>query len=238
VSTLLARATSGVCGLWHNILQLALCNPVLLAPAHARRGAAAQGSGIPYQSPRSVPGHQPARGSGPDRGQEDTVGPAAFPGCRIRRAEWYDLARPGGARADGSRSLDGRRAPRGGQRPAFCPGHTVVDRERLYAALSAYLLSGIFFGVFYWVLEHTWSGSLAIPGEGVQSNFFTRAGDLLQLCDADDAWLRRYCPRSEVARGLAIMEALVGQLYLAVMVARLVSLGEPLCIKGRQEKPS
>jgi len=31
-------------------------------------------------------------------------------------------------------------------------------------------------------------------------------------------------PRSEVARGLAIMEALVGQLYLAVMVARLVSL--------------
>ena len=31
-------------------------------------------------------------------------------------------------------------------------------------------------------------------------------------------------PRSEVGRGLAILEAVVGQLYLAVMIARLVSL--------------
>jgi voltage-gated potassium channel len=31
-------------------------------------------------------------------------------------------------------------------------------------------------------------------------------------------------PRSELARGLAIMEALAGQLSLAVMIARLVSL--------------
>jgi hypothetical protein len=34
-----------------------------------------------------------------------------------------------------------------------------------------YLLAGIFFGVFYWVLERTWSGSLAILGEGAQGNF-------------------------------------------------------------------
>ncbi len=53
----------------------------------------------------------------------------------------------------------------------FVLGARVVDREHLYAGLSAYLLAGIFFGVFYWVLERTWSGSLAIPGEGVQSNF-------------------------------------------------------------------
>ena len=31
-------------------------------------------------------------------------------------------------------------------------------------------------------------------------------------------------PRSEAVRGLAILEAVVGQLYLAVMIARLVSL--------------
>src|SRR5262249_39727868 len=34
----------------------------------------------------------------------------------------------------------------------FTLGARVVDREHLYAALSAYLLAGIFFGVFYWVL--------------------------------------------------------------------------------------
>ena len=36
-----------------------------------------------------------------------------------------------------------------------------------------------------------------------------------------------YCdivPRSEVARGIVIVEAVAGQLYLAVMVARLVSV--------------
>ena len=53
----------------------------------------------------------------------------------------------------------------------FALGARVVDREHLYAGLSAYLLAGIFFGVFYWVLERTWSGSLAIPGESAQSNF-------------------------------------------------------------------
>jgi voltage-gated potassium channel len=31
-------------------------------------------------------------------------------------------------------------------------------------------------------------------------------------------------PRSEVARGVAIVEAVAGQLYLAVMVARLISI--------------
>src|SRR5262245_52471116 len=34
-----------------------------------------------------------------------------------------------------------------------------VDREHVYAALSAYLLAGIFFGSFYWVLEEIRPGS-------------------------------------------------------------------------------
>ena len=37
-------------------------------------------------------------------------------------------------------------------------GSLVVCQEHLYAGLSAYLLAGIFFGVFYWGLERTWSG--------------------------------------------------------------------------------
>jgi hypothetical protein len=48
----------------------------------------------------------------------------------------------------------------------FALGARVVDREHLYAGLSAYLLAGVFFGAFYWVLERTWSGSFAVPGEG------------------------------------------------------------------------
>jgi len=94
-----------------------------------------------------------------------------------------------------------------------------VDVEHLYAALSAYLLAGIFFGIFYWVLEHVGPGTFAAPAEfsrmsAIYFSFVTLAtlgyGDIV--------------PRTDVARGLAIVEGVGGQLFLAVMVARLVSL--------------
>ncbi|TMA83127.1 MAG: hypothetical protein E6J74_36760 [Deltaproteobacteria bacterium] len=94
-----------------------------------------------------------------------------------------------------------------------------VDAEHLYAALSAYLLAGIFFGLFYWVLEQSWPGTFAFAGKltrmsALYFSFVTLAtlgyGDIV--------------PRTDVARGLAIVEGVGGQLFLAVMVARLVSL--------------
>jgi hypothetical protein len=106
----------------------------------------------------------------------------------------------------------------------FALGARVVDREHLYAALSAYLLAGIFFGVFYWVLERTWSGSFAVPGEGAQGHFSLAAAIYYSFVTIATLGYGDIVPRSEVARGLAIMEAVAGQLYLAVMIARLVSL--------------
>lgn len=94
-----------------------------------------------------------------------------------------------------------------------------VDAEHLYAALSAYLLAGVFFGEFYWVLEEIRPASFAVSGEfthmtAIYFSFVTLAtlgyGDIV--------------PRNDIARGLAIVEGVGGQLFLAVMVARLVSL--------------
>jgi len=106
----------------------------------------------------------------------------------------------------------------------FALGARAVDREHLYAGLSAYLLAGVFFGVFYWVLEQTWSGSFAIPGEGVQSNFSLTGAIYYSFVTLATLGYGDIVPRSEAARGLAIMEAVAGQLYLAVLIARLVSL--------------
>ena len=101
----------------------------------------------------------------------------------------------------------------------FAMRATLVDAEHLYAALSAYLLAGIFFGLFYWVLQQIWPGTFAVTGDfsrmsAIYFSFVTIAtlgyGDIV--------------PRSDVARGLAIVEGVGGQLSLAVMVARLVSL--------------
>jgi hypothetical protein len=94
-----------------------------------------------------------------------------------------------------------------------------IDSEHLYAALSAYLLAGIFFALGYWVIEQLVPGSFAAPGDfsrvaALYFSFVTLAtlgyGDIV--------------PRTDVTRGLAIVEGVGGQLFLAVMVARLVSL--------------
>ena len=94
-----------------------------------------------------------------------------------------------------------------------------VDGEHLYAALSAYLLAGIFFGQFYWVLQQILPGSFAVTGDFSRMSAFYFSFVTLATLGYGDI-----VPRSDVARGLAIVEGVGGQLFLAVMVARLVSL--------------
>lgn len=102
-------------------------------------------------------------------------------------------------------------------RYALRPG--TVDAERIFAALDAYLLAGLNFGVGYWVIELLGPGSLRGPTEmdlpgSIYFSFVTLAtlgyGDIVPLTGA--------------TRALAVLEAVGGQMYLAVLVARLVSL--------------
>jgi hypothetical protein len=100
-------------------------------------------------------------------------------------------------------------------------GRGPVDRERIFAALDAYLLAGLLFGVVYLTLDQVWPASFGgatsrkfdIP-DAIYFSFVTIAtlgyGDVI--------------PVSPPARGLAIVEGVSGQMYLAVLVARLVSL--------------
>lgn len=99
-----------------------------------------------------------------------------------------------------------------------------IDAERVYAALSAYLLIGVCWGVVYAAMTHVMPGSLLsggiVPpagigmGDAIYFSFVTLAtlgyGDLV--------------PATPAMRGLAVFEAVIGQLYLALLVARLVGL--------------
>ena len=96
-----------------------------------------------------------------------------------------------------------------------------VDSETLYAALSTYLLAGIFFGQIYWSIERIWPKSFVGPDGfseliAIYYSFVTLAtlgyGDVL--------------PRTDIARGVAVFEVIGGQLFLAVMVARLIGAFE------------
>lgn len=94
-----------------------------------------------------------------------------------------------------------------------------VGNETIHAALSTYLLAGVFFAQIYLGIERLWPGSLASPtpfteASAVYYSFVTLAtlgyGDIL--------------PKSDLARGVAVFEVIGGQLFLAVMVARLIGL--------------
>lgn len=103
-------------------------------------------------------------------------------------------------------------------RHAFGPGP--VDGERIFAALDAYLLAGLLFGAAFWALEARQPGSLG----GVARGADVREGIYLSFVTIGTLGYGDVVPKSEAARGLAIVEAVGGQMYLAVLVARLVSL--------------
>lgn len=95
----------------------------------------------------------------------------------------------------------------------------VVDAEHVYAALSAYLLAGLFFGLLYWTLEQF------DPGAFTTSDAFSRMSAIyFSFVTLATVGYGDIVPHSDVARGIALLEALGGQLFLAVFVARLVSL--------------
>ena len=104
-------------------------------------------------------------------------------------------------------------------RQAFRDGE--VDAERIFAALDAYLMAGLIFGVCFLALERTWPASFGAPAVSdldLSSSVYFSFVTIATLGYGD------ITPVSEAARGLAVFEAVAGQLYIAVLVARLVGL--------------
>ena len=106
----------------------------------------------------------------------------------------------------------------------FAARTTAVNSEHLYAALDAYLLAGVFLGVLYWMLEQLSPGSLAVTGDSGPDAFSIPSAIYFSFVTLATLGYGDIAPRTETARGVAIVEAVAGQLFLAVMIARLVSI--------------
>ena len=104
----------------------------------------------------------------------------------------------------------------------FALGERAVTSETIYAALSTYLLAGMFFGQIYWSLERLWPGSLVGPDPTTEVTATYYSFVTLATLGYGD-----YVPRTDIARGVAMFEVIGGQLYLAAMVARLIGLFVP-----------
>jgi len=103
-----------------------------------------------------------------------------------------------------------------------------VRAEHFFAALSAYLLLGICGGVVFAAASAVSPASMSVFGQpaheglGMGSSIYFSFVTLATLGYGD------ITPVSKVMRGLAVLEAIVGQLYLALLVARLVGLRSAL----------
>jgi voltage-gated potassium channel Kch len=74
-------------------------------------------------------------------------------------------------------------------------------------------------------------------GGGTVNGFSTADGIYFSFVTLATLGYGDFVPKTEVARGLVILEAIAGQLYLAVMVARLVSLYVSGAARKRNQSP-
>ena len=98
----------------------------------------------------------------------------------------------------------------------------VINAEQIYAALSVYLLAGLFFGLLHWEIELTWPGSFGEAGASLPAPFALSTAIYFSFVTLATLGYGDVVPKTEVARGVAVLEAVGGQLYVAVTIARLV----------------
>ena len=95
-----------------------------------------------------------------------------------------------------------------------------VSREKIFGALSVYLIFGVVWGLVFMLEDFLVPGSFRY-GEGVRTGAEMVYFSFVTLTTLGYGDI---VPISPSARALATLEALTGQLYLTVLVARLVAL--------------
>ena len=101
---------------------------------------------------------------------------------------------------------------------------SAITPEHLYAALSAYLLAGVFLGMVYASVAQVWPDAIIVSGGDASHPFTLANGIYFSFITLATVGYGDFVPGNDVVRGLAIVEAIAGQFYLAVMIARLMSL--------------
>jgi hypothetical protein len=96
-----------------------------------------------------------------------------------------------------------------------------ITHDQIYAGICAYLMLGFAFGCVYYLINILNPGCFA-----VNNRLAARAPDLMYFSFVTLATLGYgdTTPLSKAARALAQLEALAGMLYIAIFMARLVSL--------------
>ena len=114
--------------------------------------------------------------------------------------------------------------------------------ERIFGALCAYIFIGILFALIYAHMEYRQPGTFAISNQGIGAAASEESSLLPVFTYYSFVTLTTLgygdiAPVAEHARTLAWLQALLGQLYLAVMVAGFVAVHISERMQGRRGDP-
>ena len=99
-----------------------------------------------------------------------------------------------------------------------------VTLEVLCASISAYLMLGLMWTVAYWLVDQITPGAFAFNTNGGRQSMNGFNAFYFSFITLSTVGYGDITPLSRIARWLAAMEAMTGMLYVAVLIARLVSL--------------
>jgi hypothetical protein len=101
----------------------------------------------------------------------------------------------------------------------------VMTADKLYGAAAAYLMAGVLWAYLYAIANHLQPGSFAFGGAVVSPLI----GDLLYFSFTvlTSTGFGDAVPILRYARGLCVLEQLVGALFLAILIARLAGVYPP-----------
>ncbi len=118
----------------------------------------------------------------------------------------------------------------------------IVDGNILCGAASIYLLVGVLAGFVYSLVDLYFPGSFTVIPAGSAPggpHVHPDAGWLIyfSFTTLTTVGFGDVLPSSELARSLSVLEAVIGQILLVVMMARLVGLHVAQVSSGRHNKP-
>ncbi len=109
-----------------------------------------------------------------------------------------------------------------------------ITGDRIRGAIVAYMLLGLVWAFAYMLVEHAWPGALNLGPAGPGRPYAKQSLAYFSFITLTTVGYGDLTPVHPVARALAIAEALVGQLYPAILIGRLVSLQ----ISSRRDEPA
>jgi len=99
---------------------------------------------------------------------------------------------------------------------------TVVRRETIFAAIVAYLLIALMWAFLYMTMELVLPGSFSVPESSIRHE--TMRFEYFSFVTITTLGYGDITPLTNRASALVMLEALIGQIYLVVLVAWLVGM--------------